>query len=45
MISDVASVVGERRRVWLRYRSARREETEQHASETKRLAELREAPS
>jgi predicted DNA-binding transcriptional regulator YafY len=28
MVSDMAGAVGERRRVWLRYRSARREETE-----------------
>jgi predicted DNA-binding transcriptional regulator YafY len=28
MVSDLAGAVGERRRVWLRYRSARREETE-----------------
>ena len=28
MISDIAGAVGGRRRVWLRYRSARREETE-----------------
>src|SRR5918994_248859 len=28
MVSDIAGAVGKRRRVWLRYRSARREETE-----------------